>query len=65
MVLENVNLSEDKKKGRPPVWFNDTGVDFCHQSLMHTGSSVYFNRTLISYVNVWAAERVKKTLMQN
>jgi hypothetical protein len=50
MVLQNVNLSEDKI-GRPPVWSNDTDVDFCHQSLIYAVSSVYFNRTLISYAH--------------
>jgi hypothetical protein len=49
MVLKNVNLSEDKI-GQLPVWSSDTDVDFCHQSVIYTASSVYFNRTLISYV---------------
>jgi hypothetical protein len=49
MVLQNVNLSEDKI-GRPPLWSNDTDVDFCHQSLIYAVSRAYFNRTLISYV---------------
>jgi hypothetical protein len=49
MVLQNVNLSEDKK--RPlQLWSNDTDVGFCHQSVIYDVSSVYFNRTLISYV---------------
>jgi hypothetical protein len=50
IVLENINLSEDKK-GRPPVWSNDTDVGFCHQSVIYPGSRVYFNRKLISYVH--------------
>jgi hypothetical protein len=32
MVLENINLSEDKI-GRPPLWSNETELDLCHQSL--------------------------------
>jgi hypothetical protein len=31
MVLENINLSEDKI-GRPPLWSNETKLDFYHQS---------------------------------
>jgi hypothetical protein len=50
MVLENVNLSSDKI-GRPPMWSNETELDFCHQSLIYAVSSVYFNHTLISYVH--------------
>jgi hypothetical protein len=50
MVLENVNLSSDKIR-RPPVRSNDTDVDFCHQSVIYVVSSVYFNRTLISFVH--------------
>jgi hypothetical protein len=50
MVLENINLSEDKI-GRPPLWSNETELDFCHQLLMYAVSSVYFNHTLISYVH--------------
>jgi hypothetical protein len=30
-VLENINLFQDKI-GRPPLWYNETVVDFCHQS---------------------------------
>jgi hypothetical protein len=44
IVLENVNLPEDKNRATA-----DTDVDFCHQSVIYTGCSVYFNRTLISY----------------
>jgi hypothetical protein len=50
IVLENINLSEDKI-GPPPFWFNDTDVDFCHQSVIYAVSSVYFNHMLISYVH--------------
>jgi hypothetical protein len=31
MVLENIYLSEDKI-GQPPLWSNETQLDFCHQS---------------------------------
>jgi hypothetical protein len=31
MVLENINLSEDKI-GRPLLWSNETDSDFCRQS---------------------------------
>jgi hypothetical protein len=31
MVLEYINLSEDKI-GRPPLWSNEVDLDFCHQS---------------------------------
>jgi hypothetical protein len=30
MVLENINLSEDKKKG-DSHWSNETELDICHQ----------------------------------
>jgi hypothetical protein len=50
MVLQNVNLSEDEI-GRPSMWSNNTDVDFCHQSVIYAVSSVYLNRTLISYVH--------------
>jgi hypothetical protein len=46
MVLENVNLSEDKI-GLPPLWSNETDSDFCHHSPTYAVSSVYFNHTLI------------------
>jgi hypothetical protein len=49
-VLENLNLSDDKI-GRPPSWSNDTDMDFCHLSVIYAVSSVYFDRTLISYVH--------------
>jgi hypothetical protein len=42
MVLENINLSEDKI-GRPLFRSNDTDSDFCHQSVIYAVSSVYFN----------------------
>jgi hypothetical protein len=48
MVLENVNLSEDKI-WQLPVWSIDTDVDFCHQSVIYAVSSVYFNRMLIAW----------------
>jgi hypothetical protein len=32
IVLENINLFEDKIR-RPPLWSNETELDFCHQSL--------------------------------
>jgi hypothetical protein len=47
MVLENINLSEDKI-GRLPLWSNETELDFCHQSLIYAVSRVYFNHMLIS-----------------
>jgi hypothetical protein len=52
MVLENIDLSEDKI-GRPPVWSNDTDVDFCHQLVeyKYAVSNVYFKYKLISYVH--------------
>jgi hypothetical protein len=31
MVLENINLSQDKID-RPPWWSNETELDVCHQS---------------------------------
>jgi hypothetical protein len=33
------------------LWSNDTNFDFCHQWVIYTFSSVYFNCTLISYVH--------------
>jgi hypothetical protein len=48
MVLENINLSEDKI-GRPSLWSNDTDLDFCHQSVIYAVRIVYFICTLISY----------------
>jgi hypothetical protein len=50
IVLENINLSEDKT-GQPALWFYETGLDFCHQSLIYGVSSVYFNNTIISNVH--------------
>jgi hypothetical protein len=50
VVLENINLSEDEI-GQPPLWSNETELDFCHQSLIYAVSCVYFNETLISYVH--------------
>jgi hypothetical protein len=52
MALENLNLSSDKI-GRPPLWSNETASDFCHMSPTYAVSSVYFNHTLISYVQVF------------
>jgi hypothetical protein len=46
MILENINLSEDKI-GRPPLRSNETELDL----LIYAVSSVYFNHTLISYVH--------------
>jgi hypothetical protein len=37
--------------GRLSLWSNNTDLDFCHQSIIYTVSSVYFNCTLISYVH--------------
>jgi hypothetical protein len=51
MIFENINLSEDRI-GRPPFRYNDTELDFCHQSVMYAVRSVYFNHTLISYMYV-------------
>jgi hypothetical protein len=50
MVLENINLSPDKT-GRPPLWSNESDLDYCHQLATYAVSSVYFNYTLISYVH--------------
>jgi hypothetical protein len=44
IVLENINLSEDKI-GRSALWSNEKELDFCHQSLMYGVSSVCFNHT--------------------
>jgi hypothetical protein len=57
MVLQNVNLSEDKIE-RPPLWSNDTDVGFCHQSVIYAVSSVYFKRTLISYAVFHFSEKI-------
>jgi hypothetical protein len=43
IVLENVNLSEDKI-GRLPFCFNDTDLDFCHQSVIYPVSCIYLKR---------------------
>jgi hypothetical protein len=50
MVLENIDLSEDKI-GRPPLWSDESELDFCHLSVLYAVSRVYFNCTLISYVH--------------
>ena len=50
MVLENINLSSDRNRATVTV-SNGTDVDFCHQSVIYTDSSAYFNCTLISYVH--------------
>jgi hypothetical protein len=50
MVLENVNLSEDKI-WRPPLWRNEKDSNFCHQSPTYAVISVYFKHTLISYLH--------------
>jgi hypothetical protein len=50
VVLENINLSEDKI-GLLALWSNETELDFWHQSLIYGVSSVYFNRTLISHAH--------------
>ena len=50
MVLENINLSKDRKE-RPPFCSNKADRDFCNQSPIHAVNSVYFNHTLISYVH--------------
>jgi hypothetical protein len=39
MVFENINLSEDRI-GRPPFWYNETELDFCHQSVIYVVRSV-------------------------
>jgi hypothetical protein len=35
----------------PGLWSNETELDFWHQSLINSVSSVYFNHTLISHLN--------------
>jgi hypothetical protein len=50
IVLENINLSEDKI-GRPALWTTESELDLWHQSLIYGVSSVYFNHTLISPVH--------------
>jgi hypothetical protein len=43
MVLENINLSQDKI-GRPPFWSNETDLDFCPRRL-HRLSAVNISTT--------------------
>ena len=50
MVLENINLSSDRNRATVTV-SNGTDVDFCHQSVIYTDNSAYFNCTLILYVH--------------
>jgi hypothetical protein len=50
IVLENINLSEDGIE-RPPYWSNDKDLLFYHQSSIYALNGVYFNCTLIPYVN--------------
>jgi hypothetical protein len=50
IVLENIKMSWDKI-WRLPWWSNEIDFDSCHLSATWDVSSVYFNRTLIPYVN--------------
>jgi hypothetical protein len=50
-MLENINLSSDTNRATVVV-ANDADLDFCHQSVIYTVSSVYFNCTLISFVHM-------------
>jgi hypothetical protein len=42
MVLKNINCLQIEI-GRPSLWSNDTGLDFCHQSNIYTLSAVYIS----------------------
>jgi hypothetical protein len=57
IVLENINLSEDKI-GWTVLQCNETELDFCHQLLTYGVSSVYFNHKLISDVH-WTYKCLK------
>jgi hypothetical protein len=48
-VLENANLSEDKI-GRPPLWSNDTDLDFCHHAVAYITCQQCIYQPLINFI---------------
>jgi hypothetical protein len=44
MVLEDINLFEDEV-WRPPLWSNETDLDFCQQSPTYKLSAVFISTT--------------------